>query len=107
DGSWEACTEAYFRGRCAQLVPGNYSNLSASLGGMIVSVRQIAYDPAPARVGVYPDGQQAPGTVAPPVVSNPGTASVVINSAPVAPVVVSPDSRPVVVADSRAVVVSP
>jgi len=107
DGRWEACTEAYFRGRCAELLPGNYSNLSGSLGGMIVSVRQIAYDPGPVRVVVYPDSQQAPVAVAPPVVINPGTASVVINSAPVAPIVVSPDSRPVVVADSRAVIVSP
>jgi beta/gamma crystallin len=98
DGAWEACTEAYFRGRCAQLVPGNYSNLSGSLGGMIVSVRQIAYDPAPPRVVVYPDATQAPvATLPAQVVINPYAAPVVINSMPAA-VVVSPDSRPVVVA---------
>jgi len=105
DGSWEACTEAFFRGRCAELVPGNYSNLSATLGGMIVSVRQIAYDPGPSRVVVYPDTVQAPvatlqapvATLPAPVVINPGSAPVVINSAPPA-VVVTPDSRPVVVA---------
>ena len=107
DGTWEACTEAYFRGRCTQLVPGNYSNLGASLGGMIVSVRQLAYDPGPTRVVVYPDNQQPPVAMSPPVVINPGSAPVVINSPPVAPMVVSPDSRPVVVADSRPVVVSP
>ena len=98
DGTWEACTEAYFRGRCAQLVPGNYSNLSANLGGMIVSVRQIAYDPGPSRVVVYPDSAPAPiATLPAPVVINPGSASVVINSAQPG-IVVSPDSRPVVLA---------
>jgi hypothetical protein len=93
DGAWEACTEAYFRGRCAQLVPGSYSNLSGSLGGMIVSVREIAYAPAPSRVVVYPDNTQP----MPPVVVNPYAAPVVISAAPPA-VVVSSDSRPVVVA---------
>jgi hypothetical protein len=99
DGTWEACTEAYFRGRCTQLVPGNYSNLSGSLGGMVTSVRQIAYDPAPARVVVYPDGQQVPvGAVTAPVVINSGAAPVVITAAPAAPpVVVGSDSRQVVV----------
>ncbi|HVN35782.1 MAG TPA: beta/gamma crystallin-related protein [Casimicrobiaceae bacterium] len=111
DGAWEVCTEAYFRGRCAQLVPGNYSNLGDSLGGMIVSVRQVAYEPAPARVVVYPD-QRPPVTAVPaPVVINPGAAPVVINSAPAAAVVVAPDSRSaaavVVAPDSRPIVVSP
>jgi hypothetical protein len=107
DGAWEACTEAYFRGRCAQLAPGNYSNLSGSLGGLIVSVRQIAYDPGPARVVVYPDSQQAPvAAIQAPVVINPGTAPVVINTTPPG-VVVSPDSRPLVVAaETRPVVIS-
>ena len=103
DGTWEACTEAYFRGRCTELVPGNYSNLSNSLGGMIASVRQVAFDPRPARVVVYPDGQQGPAaTVSAPVVINPG-ASVVISAAPSAPLVVSSDPRQVV----GQVVVSP
>jgi hypothetical protein len=98
DGTWEACTEAYFRGRCAQLVPGNYSNLSGSLGGLIVSLRQIAHDPGPVRVVVYPDNQQPPvAATPPPVVINSGAAPVVINSTPPS-VVVSPDSRPIVVA---------
>ncbi len=108
DGAWEACTEAYFRGRCTQLVPGNYSNLSGNLGGMVTSVRQIAYDPAPARVVVYPDGQTVPvGSVSGPVVINPGTAQVVISTTQVpAPVVV--ESRSVVVAtDTLPVPVGP
>lgn len=91
DGAWEACTETYFRGRCAQLVPGNYSNLAGSLGGMIVSVREIA--PAPSRVVVYPDST----TPMPPVVVNPYSQPPVVSATPPA-VVVSPDSRPVVVA---------
>lgn len=94
DGTWEVCTEPFFRGRCAQLVPGNYSNLRSSLG-MVTSVRQIALDPAPARVVVYPDGQQAPVASAP-VVINPGSAQVVISAAPPGSVVI-PDSRQVVV----------
>lgn len=94
DGTWEACTEAFYRGRCAQLVPGNYSNLRDSLG-IVLSVRQIALDPAPARVVVYPDGQQAPVATAP-VVINPGGAQVVISAAPAGSVVV-PDSRQVIV----------
>lgn len=104
DGTWEACTEPFFRGRCAQLVPGNYSNLRGNLG-IVASVRQIAVDPAPARVVVYPDGQQAPVASAPvvqapiasaPVVINPGGAQVVISAAPPGSVVV-PDSRQVIV----------
>ena len=107
DGTWEACTEAYFRGRCAQLVPGNYSNLNASLGGFIISVRQVAADPTPARVVVYPDNQPQVVATQPPVVINPGAAPVVINSAPPAPVVVSPDYSRSVAVESRPVVVAP
>jgi len=102
DGAWEACTEANFRGRCAQLVPGNYGNLSSTLGGMIVSVRQIAVDPAPQRIVVYPDGQQAAvATANAPVVINPGAAPVVISAAPPPQVVYPQDSRGVVVSADR------
>ena len=98
------CTDAYFRGRCAQLVPGNYSNLSSSLDGMVASVRQIASEPMPARVVVYPDGQQVPVVSVPsPIVINPGTAPVVISTAPTTPVVIGSDSRQAV----GQVVVSP
>src|SRR4029450_258671 len=79
DGTWEACTEPFFRGRCAQLIPGNYSNLRGSLG-IVISVPPVAIDPAPARVVVYPDGQQAPVVASAPVVINPGGAQVVISA---------------------------
>ena len=42
DGVWEACTDHYFRGRCVQLQPGEYRNLSASLDNSISSLREIA-----------------------------------------------------------------
>src|SRR5215831_11721360 len=42
DGVWQVCTEANFQGRCVQLQPGAYANLSASLNGSVASVREIA-----------------------------------------------------------------
>ena len=40
---------------------------------MVASVRQIASEPMPARVVVYPDGQQVPVVSVPsPIVINPG-----------------------------------
>jgi hypothetical protein len=97
DGTWEACTETNFRGRCAQLVPGVYGRLDRDLNGRIASVRQIGYEPVTGRIMVSPDAQTvAVGTSPAPVVINPGTAPVVINPAP-APVVVSSEPREVVV----------
>jgi hypothetical protein len=42
DGVWEACTDHYFRGRCVQLQPGEYRNLSGSLDNSISSLREVA-----------------------------------------------------------------
>jgi hypothetical protein len=53
-GTWEACTQAYFRGRCALLAPGNYSNISGDLTS-VASVRPFSDQPSSARVVVYPD----------------------------------------------------
>ena len=93
DGTWEACTEPYFRGRCAQLAPGTYRRLVAELQGPVASVRQIDSAPEPARVFVAPDSLPiaATGTAAP-IVINPGAAPVVINPAPgqPAPIAVAP-----------------
>ncbi len=92
-GTWEACTQAYFRGRCSLLVPGNYSNI----GGDVASVRQFSDQPASSRVVVYPDATPVTNyTVATPVIVNPAPAPVVIGAAS-APVVVSPEPRQVIV----------
>lgn len=98
DGTWEACTETNFRGRCAQLVPGSYSRLSRDLNGLIASVRQVSYEPAPARIVISPDTA--------PVVASTATVPVVINP-DAAPVVINPAPAPVVVSEPQQVVVAP
>lgn len=91
DGTWEACTEPYFRGRCAQLVPGTYRKLGGALNGPVVSVRQIGYEPEPTRVVISPDSTPVAVNPAPtPIVINPGSAPIVITPAP-GPVVVTPE----------------
>jgi hypothetical protein len=84
-GTWEACTEPYFHGTCARLVPGRYRNVGIPLEGAIVSVRELD-----ATVGTG---------------SNVVTAPVVTAPAPVAvapaPVLVEREPRPVVVAPAR------
>lgn len=94
DGIWEACTDTYFRGRCGQLVPGNYAGLSGNLGGAILSVRQIQSVSA---IQIVPDTVPViavPAQVVTPaqvVVSQPPPA--VVYPAP-APVVVNPPANP-------------
>ncbi len=96
DGTWEACTETNFRGRCAQLVPGAYSRVDRDLNGRISSVRQIAYEPAAGRIVLNPDAQPVVvGTAPAPVVISPGANPVVISPAPV---VVNTEPREVIVA---------
>jgi hypothetical protein len=99
DGTWEVCTEPYFRGRCAQLTPGTYHRLTGDLNGPVDSVRQVGPDTGSARVVISPDSSPVVLNSAPaPVVIQPGAAQVVINPAPVdgvvnvvpAPVVVGP-----------------
>jgi hypothetical protein len=97
DGTWEACTEPYYRGRCAQLVPGTYRKLSGALNGAVVSVRQIGYDAAPARVVINPDSSPVAVNAAPTVVINPSAAPVVITPGP-GSVVVTPGQAQVVAA---------
>jgi Beta/Gamma crystallin len=93
EGTWEACTETNFRGRCGQLLPGNYSALSVNLSGPVFSVRQI--QSVSSRIAVTPD------TVA----VGPAPAYVVTHSAP-AYVVANPAPATVVVNPTPAVVVS-
>lgn len=97
-GTWEACTQAYFRGRCALLTPGNYSSVSGDLTGLVASVRPFSDQPASARVVVYPDTAAVTNytVTTTPVVVSPAPAPVVVSSAP-APVVVSPEPRQVIV----------
>jgi len=97
DGTWEVCTAPNFRGRCAQLAPGTYRQLSDELNGPVVSVRPFGYEPGPAWVVINPDAPPAVVSAAPPpVVINPGATQVVINPAP-GVVVVNPQLRSVVV----------
>ncbi len=47
-GAWEVCTDAYFRGQCKQLGPGQYRNLGPVLNNTISSVRPVgASGPGP------------------------------------------------------------
>lgn len=41
DGVWEVCSDAFFRGQCTQLQPGNYDRLGGGLNDRISSVREI------------------------------------------------------------------
>ena len=41
-GYWEVCTDAYFRGRCVRLGPGEYRQLGQILSANISSVREVA-----------------------------------------------------------------
>lgn len=89
DGTWEACTEPNFGGRCAQLAPGPYAKLSRELHGGVASVRQIGDEPRPARIAINPDSTLLPTT--------PASAAIVVTVAPV-PAVVSTVPAQVVVA---------
>ena len=84
DGKWEVCTQAYFRGRCTELLPGSYPSMSVSLNGRVASARQIAYaDPLPVTMSPQP-----PVVVnLPQIVVNPpsvgSTQPVVVNPPPI------------------------
>src|SRR4029453_14334325 len=60
-GTWEACTEAYFHGRCTRLSPGRYESLPSLLNDRISSVREVVSAEPPTSVSVAP-----PVLVAPP-----------------------------------------
>jgi len=47
DGLWEVCTDAYYRGRCMRLGPGEYRSLSGEFTRSISSLRQVAAAPPP------------------------------------------------------------
>ena len=57
DGVWEVCTDAYFKGQCVRLQPGEYRNLRGSLERSISSAREVgqaAYAPPAPVVGGPP-----------------------------------------------------
>lgn len=64
DGVWEVCTDAYFRGRCMQLQPGEYPRLDDRFSRSISSLRLVGGTP---NVGRYdaPDRYTAPGYAPP------------------------------------------
>jgi Beta/Gamma crystallin len=70
DGVWEVCTDAYFRGRCTELQPGEYSSLGVGMSARIASAREIA-------------------TSAPPVVTTPAAPPPVVTLTPAAPPLVT------------------
>ena len=78
DGIWEACTDAYFRGRCVQLLPGQYPTADVNLSGRIASVRQVEYAASATPAAIKPQAVVVSPT---PLVASP--TQVVINSAPV------------------------
>jgi len=86
DGRWEVCTQPYFRGRCTELLPGNYPSMSVSLNGRVASARQIGYsDPLPVTSSQPPVVVNLPQVVVnPPIVNS--TQPLVINP----PVYVNP-----------------
>src|SRR5262249_39431420 len=70
NGTWEACTEANFKGTCTELVPGDYVRLH-DLHGVVASIREVTPSTA---VVIEPDSR--PVTIsrgAPVIVENPPT----------------------------------
>jgi hypothetical protein len=61
-GSWQLCTDAYFRGRCEMLPPGEYPTLrSMRLDNQILSAREPAWEGAAAPVPGGPPPRPGPG----------------------------------------------
>ena len=68
DGVWEVCTDAYFKGQCVRLQPGEYRHLRGSLERSISSAREVtqaayAPPPAPAYGGPAAHGGGAPRAI--------------------------------------------
>ena len=67
DGVWEVCTDAYFKGQCVRLQPGEYRNLRGSLERSISSAREVGQaasaPPAPVYGGPAARGGGEPRAV--------------------------------------------
>ncbi len=59
-GSWQLCTDAFFRGQCVTLAPGDYPSLNAmGIGNQVSSLREVGWNGgggAPGGGGGYPAG---------------------------------------------------
>ena len=73
DGVWEVCTDAFYRGSCARLRPGEYRKLDGLLNNTITSVREVVTttELAPPIVAVAPIVAAPPIIAAPPIVAAP------------------------------------
>ncbi len=71
DGIWQVCTDANFNGRCAELPPGSYPGIDATLNGRIASVRQIGYADRPRPEAIAPQPYPNPVAIAPQPYPNP------------------------------------
>jgi hypothetical protein len=67
EGVWEVCTDAYFKGQCVRLQPGEYRHLRGSLERSISSAREVAQaayaPPAPVSGGPAAHGGAAPRAI--------------------------------------------
>jgi len=63
-GSWQLCSDSYYRGQCATLRPGDYASLGAmGLGNSVSSIREVGWQgggPGPGP-GAGPGPGPAPG----------------------------------------------
>jgi len=65
-GSWQVCTDFYFRGRCETISPGEYPTLrSMRLDNQISSIRELEWQAAPAPAPGGPPPRPGPGGVGP------------------------------------------
>lgn len=61
EGTWQLCDDAYFRGRCITLKPGEYPSLgSMGMNDKVSSARELgSYGPAPQQGGDWGGGARA------------------------------------------------
>jgi hypothetical protein len=57
DGTWEVCTDAFFRGQCMRLGPGEYRNFSGEFTRSISSLREVRGAPPPRPQPMPPSGR--------------------------------------------------
>jgi len=86
-GTWEACDDANFSGRCVQLNPGEYPSVATmGLRERVASVREVAPAPERARVVQAPPPPLPPAASLPPATSAPPVAALPPSAAYAPPV---------------------